>query len=137
MKHQGSIVATGAIRDVAGAKIMTLTSTYDHRIIQGAESGMFLRKVDALLQGEERFYETVAENLGVQRSIAQGAGRSVASSAPSSGLPAPGADDLKAVAAATGLVRAHRNFGHLAARLDPLGPEPPGDPAPEPGRPRR
>src|SRR5438309_2188500 len=134
MKHQGSIIATGAIRDVAGAKIMTLTSTYDHRIIQGAESGMFLRKVDALLQGEERFYETVAENLGVQRSIEQGAGRSVASSAPSSVLPAPGADDLKAVAAATALVRAHRNFGHLAARLDPLGSEPPGDPALDPGR---
>src|SRR5438094_2545904 len=67
MKHQGSIIATGAIRDVAGAKIMTLTSTYDHRIIQGAESGMFLRKVDALLQGEERFYEAVAESLGMKR----------------------------------------------------------------------
>src|SRR6266704_579498 len=69
MKHQGSIIATGAIRDLAGggAKIMTLTSTYDHRIIQGAESGMFLRKVDALLQGEERFYETVAESLGMKR----------------------------------------------------------------------
>src|SRR5438309_3737446 len=132
--QQGSIVATGAIRDVAGAKIMTLTSTYDRRIIQGAESGMFLRKVDARLQGEERFYETVAENLGVQRSIEQGAGRSVAPSAPSSVLPAPGADDLKAVAAATALVRAHRNFGHLAARLDPLGSEPPGDPALDPGR---
>src|SRR5207249_25807 len=65
MKHQGSIIATGAIRDVAGTKIMTITSTYDHRIIQGAESGMFLRKLDALLQGEERFYEGVAENLAV------------------------------------------------------------------------
>src|SRR6266702_3781950 len=68
MKHQGSIIATGAIRDVTGggAKIMTLTSTYDHRIIQGAESGMFLRKVDALLQGEERFYDSIAETLGVK-----------------------------------------------------------------------
>src|SRR5436853_1497121 len=134
MKGQGSIIATGTIRQVGAVRIMTLTSTYDHRIIQGAESGMFLRKVDALLQGEERFYETVAENLGVQRSIEQGAGRSVASSAPSSVLPAPGADDLKAVAAATALVRAHRNFGHLAARLDPLGSEPPGDPSLDPGR---
>src|SRR6266480_863768 len=57
MKGQGSIIATGTIRDVAGAKIVTITSTYDHRIIQGAESGMFLRTLDALLQGEERFYE--------------------------------------------------------------------------------
>src|SRR5207247_381204 len=64
MKGQGSIIATGAIRDVAGAKTMTITSTYDHRIIQGAESGMFLRKVDSLLQGEERFYDSVAESLG-------------------------------------------------------------------------
>src|SRR5436853_92070 len=134
MKGQGSIIATGTIRQVGAVRIMTLTSTYDHRIIQGAESGMFLRKVDALLQGEERFYETVAESLGVQRSTEQGAGRSVASSAPSSVLPAPGADDLKAVAAAMALVRAHRNFGHLAARLDPLGSEPPGDPALDPGR---
>jgi len=63
MKGQGSIIATGTIRDVAGAKIITITSTYDHRIIQGAESGMFLRTLDSLLQGEERFYEQVTESL--------------------------------------------------------------------------
>src|SRR6266542_3612008 len=63
MKGQGSIIATGTIRDVAGAKIITITSTYDHRIIQGAESGMFLRTLDSLLQGEERFYEGVTESL--------------------------------------------------------------------------
>src|SRR5213078_4288131 len=63
MKGQGSIIATGTIRDVAGAKIITITSTYDHRIIQGAESGMFLRALDSLLQGEERFYEHVSESL--------------------------------------------------------------------------
>ena len=57
MKGQGSIIATGTIREIAGAKIITITSTYDHRIIQGAESGMFLRNLDSLLQGEERFYE--------------------------------------------------------------------------------
>src|SRR5712691_8390572 len=72
MKGQGSIIATGAIRDVAGAKIMTITSTYDHRIIQGAESGMYLKRVDALLQGEDRFYEPVAESLGV--TVAAGKG---------------------------------------------------------------
>src|SRR6267378_4151445 len=63
MKGQGSIIATGTIRDSAGAKIITITSTYDHRIIQGAESGMFLRALDSLLQGEERFYERVTESL--------------------------------------------------------------------------
>src|SRR5439155_20601120 len=57
MKGQGSIIATGATRTLGGVKVMTITSTYDHRIIQGAESGMFLRKLDSLLQGEDRFYE--------------------------------------------------------------------------------
>jgi len=64
MKGQGSIIATGAIRDVAGAAVMTITSTYDHRVIQGAESGMFLRRLDALLQGADGFFDTIAESLG-------------------------------------------------------------------------
>jgi 2-oxoglutarate dehydrogenase E1 component len=138
MKGQGSIIATGTIRDIAGTKVITITSTYDHRIIQGAESGMFLRHIDHLLQGEERFYEGVAESLegkgagSGEQGAAPAAARAPAPSAapaPSSPLPAPAVDDLKYVAAAYALVRAHRNFGHLAARLDPLGSEPPGDPS--------
>src|SRR5467141_3422832 len=134
MKGQGSIIATGAIREIAGAKIITITSTYDHRIIQGAESGMFLRTLDSLLQGEERFYETISENLsrpGARSTEQSGPAPTPAPAptpgAPSSVLPAPGLDDLKYVAAAYALVRAHRNFGYLAAHLDPLGSEPPGD----------
>src|SRR5437899_3801259 len=134
MKGQGSIIATGTIRDIAGAKIITITSTYDHRIIQGAESGMFLRALDSLLQGEERFYEQVSESLSAP-SAARGAPEPTPLTPPSS---APthdaGADDFKYVAAAYALVRAHRNFGHLAARLDPLGSEPPGYPALDIGR---
>ena len=42
---------------------MTLTCTYDHRIIQGAESGMFLGKLQALLNGEDGFYEEIFEHL--------------------------------------------------------------------------
>src|SRR5260370_30673431 len=38
MKGQGSIIATGTIRDIAGPKIITITSTNNHRIIQGPES---------------------------------------------------------------------------------------------------
>src|SRR6266576_2190001 len=137
MKGQGSIIATGTIREIAGTKIITITSTYDHRIIQGAESGMFLRTLDTLLQGEERFYEQVTETLARPgaRSTEQSAPAPTStptapvSSAPSSVLPAPSSDDLKHVAAAYALVRAHRNFGHLAAHLDPLGSEPPGDPS--------
>src|SRR5213076_2514391 len=45
-------------------------------------------------------------------------------------VPSP---DLKHVAAAMALVKAFRNFGHMAARLDPLGSDPPGDPALDPG----
>src|SRR5882762_8114113 len=82
MKGQGSIIATGSIRDVAGAKIITITSTYDHRIIHGAESGMFLRTLDSLLQGEERFYE----GLGVGDS---GFGNAPASVAPVAQAPNP------------------------------------------------
>jgi multifunctional 2-oxoglutarate metabolism enzyme len=56
----------------------------------------------------------------------------VAPTFPVSRVPFP--EDLKYVAAAYALVRAHRNFGHLAARLDPLGREPAGDPSLEIGR---
>ena len=134
MKGQGSIIATGAIRQIGPAKVMTITSTYDHRVIQGAESGMFLRRLDGLLQGEENFYEAVFESLRLGAgSREQGAVRAAATAAPSSLLPAPAGDDLKHVAAAMALVKAIRNFGHQAAQLDPLGSTPPGDPALDPG----
>jgi 2-oxoglutarate dehydrogenase E1 component len=142
MKGQGSIIATGTIRDIAGAKIITITSTYDHRIIQGAESGMFLRYLDSLLQGAERFYDAISENLntpvGAQHvAPLQTTPATPATPAPPT-VPVPGisgaVDDLKYVAAAYALVRAHRNFGHLAAHLDPLGSEPPGDPSLDSGR---
>jgi 2-oxoglutarate dehydrogenase E1 component len=127
MKGQGSIIATGTIRDIAGAKVVTITSTYDHRIIQGAESGMFLRALDGLLQGEERFYEAVAESLTSTGNVVTAPEPRVETTFPVSRVPSP--DDAKYVAAAYALVRAHRNFGHLAAHLDPLGSEPPGDPS--------
>ena len=129
MKGQGSIIATGAIRDVAGAKVMTITSTYDHRVIQGAESGMFLRKLDALLRGEDGFYEAVGQSLQVTRSTEQGAAPSSAPSRPAGSVLSGSVEDLKLLAAAMALVKAHRHFGHMAARLDPLGSAPPGDPA--------
>src|SRR2546422_380061 len=135
MKGQGSIIATGAIRQIAGAKVMTITSTYDHRIIQGAESGNFLRRLDGLLQGDDNFYGAVFESLGITGLGARdsGIGTATALALPSPEPLAP-SPDLKHVAAAMALVTAIRNFGHLAARLDPLGSEPPGDPALEIGR---
>ena len=75
MVGQGTIVATGSIaypsgsarsaRAIGAEKVMTMTSTYDHRIIQGAESGRFLARIEALLQGEEGFYEASSRDLGV------------------------------------------------------------------------
>src|SRR3989441_1108816 len=133
MKGQGSIIATGAIRTIGGAKVMTITSTYDHRIIQGAESGLFLRRLDGLLQGDDNFYGAVFESLRVSGGGMRDAGGVVVAEPthPPSRISHP--DDLRPVAAAMALVKAIRNFGPLAARLDPLGSEPPGDPALDPG----
>src|SRR6202045_4164846 len=77
LKGQGTIIATGAIgyppefspiaesglRQLGVSKVMTMTSTYDHRVIQGAESGEFLRRIDELLSGADGFYESVFESL--------------------------------------------------------------------------
>jgi len=149
MAGQGTIVATGsiaypvglgAIGGVIGAeKVMTMTSTYDHRIIQGAESGRFLQIVEAYLQGEHGFYETLFKDLEAPigpapQLPAPAVGAAVARDAGTSSAPAAAMDEelLQAVQAATSLVKAHRTHGHLAAKLDPLGSEPEGDPALDP-----
>jgi 2-oxoglutarate dehydrogenase E1 component len=140
MKGQGSIIATGAIRQIGPAKVMTMTSTYDHRVIQGAESGLFLQRLEGLLQGEQDFYGAVFESLGLSREGMRTAVSSAPAEAPIAetsatlpGAPFAALDDLKHVAAAMALVKAIRSFGHLAARLDPLGSAPPGDPSLDPG----
>src|SRR3954454_4031129 len=150
MVGQGTIVATGSIAypvglqnigDMIGAeKVMTMTSTYDHRVIQGAESGRFLQVVEAYLQGDHGFYDGVFASLGAELgpppvppapAAAAAAARDVAPAAPSTSA-AVDEQMLQAVQAATSLLKAHRTHGHLAARLDPLGTEPEGDPALEP-----
>ncbi len=154
MKGNGTIVATGSIAypvglgnigDMIGAeKVMTMTSTYDHRVIQGAESGRFLQVVESYLQGEHSFYDGVFASLGAPLgatpsppapAAAAAAARAGAESAARSGdRRAPTIDEelLQAVQAATSVLKAHRTHGHLAARLDPLGTEPEGDPALDP-----
>ncbi|HEV2291618.1 MAG TPA: multifunctional oxoglutarate decarboxylase/oxoglutarate dehydrogenase thiamine pyrophosphate-binding subunit/dihydrolipoyllysine-residue succinyltransferase subunit [Gemmatimonadales bacterium] len=148
MAHQGTIIATGAIGYPAAfaatppdqlkalqvGKVMAMTSTYDHRIIQGAESGEFLRTVESLLQGDAGFFEGVAAGLGVAIGAAPAAAAPLPAvkAAPLSEAPIS-AGALAQVAAAMGLVKAFRTHGHLAARLDPLGSDPIGDPALEPG----
>ncbi len=133
MGGQGSIIATGAITNIAGARMMTVTSTYDHRIIQGAESGLFLQWIDKLLQGEEEFYADVANAFGIDTSST--AGQTVAPAVSTvTAVPAVAPDLLYHVGAAMSLVKAHRTHGYLAAQLNPLGIPPVGDPAlnPEP-----
>ena len=129
MAGQGSIVATGAIQSERGVRVMTMTCTYDHRIIQGAESGLFLQHVELLLQGEEGFYDAVASDIDVvMPSIAPAPGETETAT--------PGGAShamLYHVAAAMGLVKAHRTHGYLAAHLDPLGSDPVGDPSLDPG----
>jgi 2-oxoglutarate dehydrogenase E1 component len=155
LSGQSAIIATGSIayppewshasperiKQLGVSKIMTLTSTYDHRVIQGAESGEFLRRVEQLLQGEDEFYEAVAADLGIEAAPISNAHPASASPAPlTTAAPAaeasvPGQVDeelLQAVQAATSLLKAYRTQGHLAAQLDPLGTEPKGDPGLEP-----
>jgi 2-oxoglutarate decarboxylase len=148
MKGQSAIIATGSIaypaewahaspdrlRQLGVSKVMTLTSTYDHRVIQGAESGAFLRRIEQLLQGEDGFYEAIAADLGVEAGPITAAHPASASAPPLSAPgPATGAtadqELLQGVQAASSLLKAYRTHGHLAARLDPLGSEPKGDPA--------
>ena len=157
MSGQSAIIATGAIayppewahaspdrlRQLGVSKTMTLTSTYDHRVIQGAESGAFLRSIEMLLQGENGFYESVAADLGLDSAPISSA-HPASASAPPLGAPTPGTEEmavtstqpdeelLQAVQAATSLLKGYRTHGHLAARLDPLGREPKGDPAIQP-----
>ncbi len=153
MPGQGTIVAAGALgypaewrdapearlRDLGVAKVMTLTSTYDHRVIQGAQSGEFLGRVEALLNGESGFYNDVFESLGIGVPAAVIPRSSADSQAPRPGTTAGGFGEerpsrqiLGAMQAATSLIKAHRTHGHLGAHLDPLGTPSLGDPAMEP-----
>ncbi len=120
---------------IGAEKVMTMTSTYDHRVIQGAESGRFLGAVEEYLQGELGFYDGVFASLGVELGPAPpAAGAAAAAAAEDVAAPrgAPDEELLQAVQAATALLKAFRTHGHLAARLDPLGAEPEGDPALDP-----
>ncbi len=151
MVGQGTIIATGSIAYPVGLgnvgpmigaeKVMTMTSTYDHRIIQGAESGRFLARIEGYLQGDHEFYERVFKDLGVELpalppppspAAAAAAAAPAPGAAPTLAAGPPDEELLQAVQAATSLVKAHRTHGHLAAKLDPLGRESEGDPALDP-----
>jgi 2-oxoglutarate decarboxylase len=118
---QGTIVGVGAMEYPAEfqgtseqtlvkmgvSKIITLTSTYDHRIIQGAESGEFLRRIHQLLLGEDGFYDDMFTALRLPyepvrwvQDIPEGA--------------------VDKTARVLELIDAYRTRGHLMADVDPL-----------------
>jgi len=141
---QGAIVAVGALgyppgfaganeaslRSLGISKIMQMTNTYDHRVIQGAQSGEYLRRVDDLLLGKDGFYENVFASFGLQ--AATSPHLATAAPAVAGAQSAPSDEMLRAVAAGMAIVAAYRTHGHLAANLDPLGSQPPGEPSLDP-----
>ncbi|HWC65505.1 MAG TPA: multifunctional oxoglutarate decarboxylase/oxoglutarate dehydrogenase thiamine pyrophosphate-binding subunit/dihydrolipoyllysine-residue succinyltransferase subunit, partial [Thermoanaerobaculia bacterium] len=131
MPGQGLILATGAIDWPAGfsamapeaisnlgvSKVMTLSCTYDHRIIQGAESGTFLGRIEALLLGEHGFYEEVFEDLGIPyRPFHWAVDRNPAVV----GGEVSRLREIENQARVLELVNAYRVRGHLVADIDPL-----------------
>src|ERR1700681_154744 len=159
MVGQGAIIAAGAIayppgfahasrttlEQIGVEKVMTLTSTYDHRVIQGGQSGEHLKRVEELLAGADEFYETVFAQLGVSASV-RAAATSANGAAPptardqreapeavTADIPGmPSEEMLRAIAAGMAIVSACRRHGPLGATLDPLGTEPPNDPSLDP-----
>ena len=94
------------------SKVITISSTYDHRIIQGAESGLFLKRVEELLLGADGFYDEVFRALGVPYEAVQWR-RDVNPIDREQAM-------LEKQMAVANLIRVHRVRGHLIADLDPL-----------------
>ncbi|GAB47050.1 multifunctional oxoglutarate decarboxylase/oxoglutarate dehydrogenase thiamine pyrophosphate-binding subunit/dihydrolipoyllysine-residue succinyltransferase subunit [Mobilicoccus pelagius] len=124
MKGQGAIIGVGAmdypaewqgastetINRQAISKTMTLTSTYDHRIIQGAGSGDFLRMIHRYLLGEDGFYDEIYASLRIPYEPIRW----------SQDVSTSHDDDLSKSVRVQQLIHAYRVRGHLLADTDPL-----------------
>lgn len=107
-EYQGAsakIIAQNAV-----SKILTLTSTYDHRVIQGAGSGEFLKKIHQLLLGAENFYDEIFESLRIPYEPVRW----------SVDLQVDPADEINKVARIQQMIHSYRVRGHLMADTDPL-----------------
>jgi 2-oxoglutarate dehydrogenase E1 component len=127
MQTQGTIIATGQIdypaefsaadpsvvADLGISKVMTMTSTYDHRIIQGAESGAFLARIHELLLGADEFYEDIYRDLRIPYEPMRWA-------KDRHRLNASDDERVGREAAVLQMINAYRVRGHLLADLDPL-----------------
>ena len=124
MSGQGCIIGVGAmdyppewqgasaetIARNAVSKVMTLTSTYDHRVIQGAQSGDFLKRIHALLLGDDGFYDTIFQALRIPYQPIRWA----------PDISANHEDEISKQARILELIHAYRVRGHIMADTDPL-----------------
>jgi 2-oxoglutarate decarboxylase len=124
MKGQGCIIGAGALdypaefqgasvktlTGLAISKTITLTSTYDHRVIQGAGSGEFLKIVHELLIGKHHFYEDIFAALRIPYDPIHWA----------SDISVDLASAVDKTARVQELINAYRVRGHLMADIDPL-----------------
>jgi 2-oxoglutarate decarboxylase len=124
MRGAGTIVGAGALEypaefqgmsqtsltDLGVGKTITLTSTYDHRVIQGAGSGEFLKKVHELLIGQRDFYEGIFSDLRVPYAPIRW----------NSDVSVDLANQVGKVARVQELINSYRVRGHLMADIDPL-----------------
>jgi 2-oxoglutarate dehydrogenase E1 component len=124
VQGQGLIIGVGALdypaefhgasdetlSRMAISKVVTLTSTYDHRIIQGAQSGDYLRRIHELLLGAEHFYEEIFTALRIPYEPIQWAKDFEFSKD----------EEINKTARVQQLIQAYRTYGHLMADIDPL-----------------
>jgi 2-oxoglutarate dehydrogenase E1 component len=123
-KGQGCIVGAGALdypaefqgmseehlAKIGVSKVITLTSTYDHRVIQGAGSGEFLRKINELLLGERGFYDEIFADLRIPYEPIRWA----------TDFETTEADSRSKETRVQELINSYRVRGHLMADIDPL-----------------
>jgi multifunctional 2-oxoglutarate metabolism enzyme len=124
MSGQGAIIGVGAMEypaeyqgaaeetlaRLAVSKVMTLTSTYDHRIIQGAESGDFLKRMHGLLLGDDEFYDEIFASLRIPYEPIRWA----------HDIPVTHDEEVGKPARVIELIHAYRVRGHLMADTNPL-----------------
>jgi len=130
MVGQGAIIATGNIdyppgfqgasEDVISglgiSKVMNITSTYDHRIIQGAESGLFLKKISELITGEDNFYDEIFSDLDIpMKPVLWKSDYNTEVLSRSKSL-----EEIQKHTNLIKLINMFRVRGHLLANLDPL-----------------
>jgi multifunctional 2-oxoglutarate metabolism enzyme len=95
---------------MAISKIVTLTSTYDHRVIQGAQSGDFLRRIHEILLGAENFYDEIFAALRIPYEPIRWA----------SDFEFSKDEEINKTARVQQLIQSYRTYGHLMADTDPL-----------------